>query len=444
MAVDVAVIGAGASGLSCAAALAKNGATVVVFEADDRIGGRIRTSAATPLELGAQVVHGARNPLLALLGDAAVPDTRTESAHAVTGGRLVSMGDLARGGHPPWAVEERLTANPGPAAGTVASWLAFHIPADAPRLVAAEWFRQNWAGAPVDLAPVGIAAARRRDSVGAGAFTVAGGFTELPRRLAAGLDIRLGHAVRRVRWRAGQAELSISGPGGGQGTKEPVVKETARAVVVTAPPPVVAAGRLVIEDLPRVKLAAAHGLGLGDGCCLAVTLDHAAPQASVVFDADGRAGFVRSWAGRPDVLVVAKAGAAATVRAAAGSGGLATLLATALPWSAGARVTGTEVADWGASPWITGAFTFPRPGLGWAPGAWARPVAGTVFFAGEATWTSGPPSVHGAMASGERAAGEVLAALGTGLPNTDLPSTALPTTALPTTGATSSYPEVRA
>lgn len=38
----VAIIGAGFSGLSCADVLMKNGANVTIFEAKDRLGGRVR------------------------------------------------------------------------------------------------------------------------------------------------------------------------------------------------------------------------------------------------------------------------------------------------------------------------------------------------------------------------------------------------------------------
>jgi monoamine oxidase len=413
MAFDVAVIGAGISGLSCAALLAENGADVVVFEAAEWIGGRIRTSTAAtsgvpwnegPPELGAQVVHGAKNPILALLDDAVVRIPRVPSALALQGRRVVPIDSLARNGNAPWMVEERITADPGPGRGSVADWLDARVPDAVDRRNAAEWFRQNWAAEPADLAARAIAVARRAESsFGRGAFGPLDGLSTLPRRLAAGLDIRLGQAVRRVRSRPGGAELWVRG----RGSRAEV--HAARAVVVTAPPPVVAAGRLVIEDLPTVKLAAAQALALGDGYCVLATLDRSAPDSAEVFDADGRGGFIRTYAGRPEVLVVAKAGAAAAVRAAVATDGLPALLATALCWASGARVVGTEIADWGADQWITGAFTFPRVGVHWAPGTWARPVAGTLFFAGEATWAHGMPQVHGAMASGERAARELLA-----------------------------------
>ena len=414
MAFDVAVIGAGISGLSCAALLADNGADVVVFEAAERVGGRIRTSAAAtggarwdegPPELGAQVVHGASNPVLALLDDAAVLRIpRVPSALALQGRQLVPIDSLASNGNAPWLVEELITAAPG--GGSVADWLDARVPDPVDRRHAAEWFRQNWAGEPAELAARGIAVARRGERpFGRGAFGPLDGLSTLPRRLAARLDVRLGQAVQRVRRRPGGAELLV----GGRGSRAEVPEvHAARAVVVTAPPPVVAAGRLVIEDLPTVKLAAAQALALGDGYCLLATLDRPAPDTAEVFDADGRRGFVRTYAGRPEVLVVAKAGAAAAVRAAVAADGLTSLLAAALPWASGARVVGTEIADWGADRWITGAFTFPRVGAHWAPGIWARPVASTLFFAGEATWAQGMPQVHGAMASGERAARELL------------------------------------
>jgi monoamine oxidase len=184
--------------------------------------------------------------------------------------------------------------------------------------------------------------------------------------------------------------------------------------VVTVPPAVVVRQGLRIADLPARKHAAAASLPAGDGLCLLATLDRPAPGAMVAFDAGGTGGFVTCTAGRPEVLVVAKAGAAGAVRSVAGSPQrLAAALAVLLPWTAGARVVRTDVADWGRDPWSLGAFAYPRVGALWAAAAWAEPVGGTVFFAGEATYGGrGPASVHGALSSGLRAAAEVLEALG--------------------------------
>ena len=59
---DVAVIGAGAAGLSAAAELASAGCSVALLEARDRLGGRIWTQCvpglAAPVELGAEFIHG--------------------------------------------------------------------------------------------------------------------------------------------------------------------------------------------------------------------------------------------------------------------------------------------------------------------------------------------------------------------------------------------------
>jgi monoamine oxidase len=419
---DVVIIGAGISGLACAAALSQHHIPAVILEARDVIGGRIRTyrppDGGPALELGAQVIHGGRNPLRDLAkhgicgaeSPGSQPVSRSAAAWAVLNGRVTPLGALARGGMPPWDVESRLTARGGgqaPDGGherdghgdvPVAAWLAEQRLTGDHLLAAAEWFRQNWAADPAALSACGVAAARRGDCCGDGEYAFGHGYLELIEMLAAGRDIRLGVPVRTLTWAPGHAELTTS-----DGTQV-----AARAVVITAPPPVVA-GELAITPMPERKAAAGRALPSGDGLCAVVTLSHAADETAVVFDADGQGGFGRCLAGRPEVLIVAKAGAAAAVRAA----DPASLVSRMFPRWTAPEVIGVRMADWGRDPWSAGAFSYPMVGAGWAGPAWAAPVQRTLFFAGDAT-TAGslPPTAHAALSSGLRAAGDIVEAWG--------------------------------
>ncbi|MGW3170651.1 flavin monoamine oxidase family protein [Streptomyces sp. NPDC001153] len=413
MRADVIVVGAGAAGLACAGRLHREGLSVVVHEARDRVGGRIHTfhpaDGGPPLELGAQVVHGARNPVHSLVGaDRMVTVPRRITARVVEDGGNQDMGVLSsHGRRPPWLLEAGLHRDPHPGGQSVGAWLrargSGHLEARAAR----EWFRQNWAAEPDELSARGVSGAHRGDTgAGEGEFAVRGGFDRLPLLLARGLRISPGDPVHEIRCLPGRVEAATV-----RGTT------SALAAVITVPPPVVAQGRLRLvgpgSAALDAKTAAAGRIPLGDGYCAVVTLTRAAPGTAITFDADGRGGFVRCSAGRPEVLFVAKAGAAGALRAAVRSTpALSSLLETVMPWTAGARVAGLTTADWGRDPWTSGAFTAPRTGCEDAVRQWAAPVDDTLFFAGEATVTgSRLPWVQGALASGERAAEELLKVL---------------------------------
>ena len=68
--------------------------------------------------------------------------------------------------------------------------------------------------------------------------------------------------------------------------------------------------------------------------------------------------------------------------------------------------------NWVHDPFARGAYSYPKVGGVDAPAVLARPLAGTLFFAGEATDTEGATgTVHGAIATGRRAARQVQRAL---------------------------------
>ncbi len=95
----VAIIGAGMSGLSAAHKLAAGGLDVTVFEARDRIGGRIWTqsSLGIPLDLGASWIHGTEgNPLTTLADSVGLARIATDDSYINRGrnGRVIDDDDV--------------------------------------------------------------------------------------------------------------------------------------------------------------------------------------------------------------------------------------------------------------------------------------------------------------------------------------------------------------
>ena len=86
---SIGVIGAGAAGIGAARQLVDGGHTVVVYEARDRIGGRVNTdtSLGVPIDLGASWIHGVNgNPLTAIADELEAPRVQTNWDSTVTYG----------------------------------------------------------------------------------------------------------------------------------------------------------------------------------------------------------------------------------------------------------------------------------------------------------------------------------------------------------------------
>lgn len=92
----IAIIGAGISGLGAAHRLAKAGRSVTVFEARDRIGGRIWTSEDLdiPVDLGASWIHGTNdNPLTDLSDELGLRRLVTDESFIVRGAGGTTLED---------------------------------------------------------------------------------------------------------------------------------------------------------------------------------------------------------------------------------------------------------------------------------------------------------------------------------------------------------------
>ena len=76
------------------------------------------------------------------------------------------------------------------------------------------------------------------------------------------------------------------------------------------------------------------------------------------------------------------------------------------------QMTGSFTHDWQADPFSRGAYSYAAVGGMEAAAKLAEPVANTLYFAGEATNSDGyNGTVHGAIATGLRAAKELLQSL---------------------------------
>ena len=432
------VIGAGVAGLAAARALAREGEAVRILEARDRVGGRILTvrddALRLPIELGAEFLHGEAKEAAdaARAAGLLVCDVRGERWR-VEGNRLTHMDDfwdevetvlgkLRSDREPDRSFQDFLDTGPGGPKLARARQMAreyvagFHA-AD-PALASERALADG--GAPEDPSEERLA-------------RVLDGYDGVPVSFAGEIAdaIELGVVVREVRWRRGHAVVRAVERGSG------IEREhEASAVVVSVPLGVLVAengpGAIAFDPVPRMHLDAARKLAMGDA--RRVVLAFAEPiwesvskrrlpkdaelaAMSFLHGADehfpvwwtmmpvrepvivGWAGGPRAWAmsGLPDEEVVYRA-----VASLARSLGMTTRRVAA-------AVTSAWTYDWGADPFARGAYSYAMVGGSTAARTLARSEQDTLFFAGEATDAGGRNgTVHGAIASGERAAKQIL------------------------------------
>jgi monoamine oxidase len=430
---DVVVVGAGVAGLAAADRLAGDGASVVVLEARDRIGGRVLTirppDVPIPIELGAEFVHGRVPETLGVADEAALLLTAVEGEHwRAQPGKREPAGDAWE---PLGRVLEQLDVTRMPDQSFDAFLAAAHVD---PRAAAdARQYVQGFDAAdPAKVSERWLAlteAAAERDGADH-QYRVVSGYDRVPAWLARRLAndgangpgnsaLRLSSPVQRIAWRRDGVTVSVS-----DGTTV-----DARATIVAVPLAVLAADDGIVFDPPldADKRAAMRGIATGSVVRIVVrfreafwddmgfnrlgflhTADPAIPVWWTSYPL--RTSLLVGWVGGP------KATALATVDTDAIFDRALQGLATQLDVD---RRDLDRLAvehwyhDWERDPYARGAYTYGLVNAVDAPRALAQPVAGTLFFAGEATDAEGRSgTVHGAIASGRRAADEVRAALG--------------------------------
>ncbi|MEC7760387.1 MAG: FAD-dependent oxidoreductase [Pseudomonadota bacterium] len=409
----VIVVGAGIAGLSAARRLADAGAEVVVLEAGDRIGGRIRTdhSLGAPFEWGAGWIHGPGrgNPVAGLAEDADAPTfvTDDDSLDVVDADGTDMDEDVAEaldGLYEDFedALYDKLDGADDPRS---LAQIINDIDPDILRRPEARWMLSAFVefdlGAPLE--EVSAALALEDEAFPGADVILPEGYDRLLAPVAEELDIRLGHAVRRIE-HGGVAR--VSGDWG---------EVTGDNVVCALPLGVLKAGDVAFDPpLPGGYQAAIDGIGFGTVTKIALKFDEAfwdvdTQYVGIVTEPRGRWNYWLNYRTFSDenILLGLSFGAYAPVadrmsEAEATRDALEVL--DAAYDGVGAPV-GVLKTAWSTDPLFRGAYSFPAAGASrdlWE--AFETPASDRLVFAGEHTTFDYHSTTHGAYLSGQWAA----------------------------------------
>ena len=437
MITEVVVIGAGVAGLACAQALCEAGLRVTILEARSRVGGRIWTihPALTnaPVEQGAEFIHGLPREIWQIVESAKLQTQElTPTRWRLEQARLAPVSgswDLIdtifhriNESKPDQSFQEFLDQVcgdlPRQARIQAAAYVENFHACDASRISAhalARWHRSD------------------REIQGHRGFRFPNGYEGLVRALAGTvkpdlLTLRLNTVVTEIAWNPSTVEVTGQSPDQKQRTTI-----HADAAVITLPLGVLQAppgttGAVSFRPELTEKADALKQLEMGTAIRLVLGFRHSfwkdpklvqSPMPGMNFlsapeelfptwwlNESAETALLTGWAGGVRAEQLSSRGDAAIVQC-----GLEVLHHVfGIPLETlRDLVQGSFVHDWRSDPYCRGAYSYPLIGGKDAARSLAAPLGNTLFFAGEATDFRGQNgTVHGAIASGLRAAAEIL------------------------------------
>jgi len=436
---DVLIIGAGAAGLSAAIELSRAGLRVEILEGRDRVGGRMFTrhdpALNHPIELGAEFVHGLAPEIWLPVQQHNLKATEVDGdMWCSIDGKLQRCNFFAQADKILSAMDDDFS-DENKSDESFVDFLARRFPRK-DHEEAKQWATGYVSG--FNAADPGLVSSRwlvdsrRADEQieGDRAFHVTGGYQSLVdiflRELNdRNVDIRLNTIVTEIKWKAGSVEVLANGP-------QLETKFSATRALITLPLGVSQATGFVRFDpeLPATKQAALEKLAMGK--VVRVTLcfrerfwqdlrgttdSRSLADLSFLFSRDNF--FPTWWTQMPETIPVITGWAPAkSAEKLAGMSQDAVIDKAIESLSSILQVEKSKVQallqsahfhDWDSDPFSLGAYSYVKVGGEGCQQTLGLPASNTLFFAGEATDTSGHNgTVHGAIASGQRAARELL------------------------------------
>jgi monoamine oxidase len=431
---DVIVIGAGISGLSCAQQLLKRGLKVTVLEAQSRVGGRILTvrdsGLRTPMELGAEFIHGTPRSTMGLFEAMGIPFYDGCDNHLFfQNGSLVEFPSYWDGMEKLMkrlniqrskdrSVKEFIEAQSKADGKVKASFLAF-----------VEGFHSADA---LQISEKGLAESEQTDEDELNQtqmFRIPGGYDQLVQSVLHSFPpdqeiLRLNTLVKKIKWSKGAVAITAKSPTGAA-----LPEFRSKAVVITVPlgvlkaPPTAQAAFEFDPEPPQLADSLA-GMKMGDVQRITFRFrtrfwDELSKEP-VGFLHTGPEKYFPTWwtlmPMRTPLLVAWQGGPKANELAQWNEEERVKTALTTLSEMTGKSMSflsenlhGWATHNWTMDPYFLGAYSYIVVDGLERSHRFTKPIANTIYFAGEATAASSlRGTVNGAFESGVRAAQQLL------------------------------------